>query len=539
VFGPPTVAEGCLIIGMGNGNFIETAEQMRARVVTKLRRDGRPEAEIAEAEKGLGPAGEVWRIDLASREVAWRYRLPRTVLGAVAAADGMLYFGSRDGRLTCLSAEGKLLGRWDAREPILSSPAVGDGHVYFVTASGRLHCLGRKNLEPVWERALGAGANYLSSPAVALGHVYVGTDGDGLRCIGQPGGAAPVVWRDGWRGGTDASALPAEGATSWTYPSRPDSRFAVTAPLLPLDGGMAVACTHDGKNLLLRLQAGDGIGDGERAVWAAVFANPVSVAPARVGDSLFVADGSPGQAGRTLRCLSVAEGMERWRAAVAADASGAFALDAKRVFLWVSSGTVLCLSPGGEPLWSQPVGKGGVPPAPGSDIVVVATEAELLALDEAGGKELWRVALADAPRFAPARRGVAIVLATDKGVSSHSMLDGRRLWSAEVGAIAAPPVVDNDRIAVVTEAGEMLLLRPVEGSIAVRAPAAAVPPLLVGERVLFADKGLMLLPGAGEAPVPWADTSGLGRPVTPLVLSDSHVYLATETRGVVCLSPRR
>jgi hypothetical protein len=134
---------------------------------------------------------------------------------------------------------------------------------------------------------------------------------------------------------------------------------------------------------------------------------------------------------------------------------------------------------------------------------------------------------------------VAIVLATAKGVSSHSMLDGRRLWSAEVGAIAAPPVVDNDRIAVVTEAGELLLLRPVEGSVAVRAPAGAVPPLLAGERILFAAKELMLLPGAGEAPVPWADTSELGRPVTPFVLSDSHVTLATESRGVVCLSPRR
>jgi outer membrane protein assembly factor BamB len=539
VFGPPTVADGRLIIGMGNGNFIETAEQMRARVVTEMRRDGRPEAEIVEAEKKMGPAGEVWSIDLASRRVVWRYRLPRTVLGAVAAADGVLYFGSRDGRLTCLSSEGKMLGRWDAREPLLSSPAVGEGHVYFATASGRLHCLRRKGLEPVWERALGAGANYLSSPVVALGHVYVGTDGDGLRCIGRPGGAAPTVWSAGWRGGTDASALAAEGTVSWTYPSAGDRRFAVTAPLLPLDDGVAVACTHDGKNLLLKLQAGDGIPDGERAVWAAVLPNPVTVAPARVGDSLLVVDGSPGQEGRTLRCLSVSEGKERWLAAVAPDGSGQFALDGRRIFVWVSSDTVLCLSPRGEPLWSTPVGKGRVTPAPGSDIVVVATDEELLALDDASGKELWRVALADAPRFAPARRGVAIVLATAKGVSSHSMLDGRRLWSAEVGAIAVPPVVDNDRIAVVTEGGEMLLLRPVEGSVAVRAPAAAVPPLLVGERVLFAAKGLMLLPGAGGTPAPWVDTTGLGRPVTPLVLSDSQVTLATDARGVVCLSPRR
>ena len=38
-------------------------------------------AEIAEALKNMGPAGEVWCVDLASHKVSWTFKMSQTVLG--------------------------------------------------------------------------------------------------------------------------------------------------------------------------------------------------------------------------------------------------------------------------------------------------------------------------------------------------------------------------------------------------------------------------------------------------------------------------
>jgi len=545
VFGPPTLVDGKLYIGMGNGNFIETAEQVRARVLAEMREGGESAEEIAAAEKRLEPVGEVWCVDLKTRKVEWKYKVRRTILGAIAAGRDRLYFGSRDGRLYCLSTKGKLVGRWNAHDPIMASPALGSEHVYFVTQSGRLHCLAANALEPVWDVQLGDGENFVGSPTLALGHIYVGTAEDGLACIGRVGEPPVPLWTDGARGGADRSPLPARGALAWRYPKTSSAPLTVTAPMMMLDGALYVPCSLADHAGLMKLKLGRGIkDDAERIIWTRPLPEPVTIPPAGVGKHVYVVAGSPGKTDLALYCLNADDGEERWQLPLQPGASGQFALDRRHLYIWTGPETLTCLpvrtDERPEPLWSKRLGRGAVPPAPGKGILTVATASELLALDDGTGTRLWRARLKDAPIFGPVRLERSVVVAMQQGISLHRIVDGSRVWSAALGRIAAPPVADQDRVAAITEGGELVMLSTSEGKELARVPDASrgVPPLLASEKIVFAGKDLMLSGGATDKPRQWARTGWLGRFLTPLILFDSHVYFATDKRGVVCLSRR-
>jgi len=549
VFGPPTLAHGKLYVGMGNGNFVQSAEQVRALAVQEMREAGRPEAEIAEAEKRLGPAGEVWCLDPATGAVAWRYRVARTVLGAVAAGDGRLYFGSSDGLLHCISAAGKPLKTWNARDPIMTSPALGQGHVYFGTAAGRLHCLNAETLEPAWDAPLGNRANYLSSPSVALGRVYIGTDGDGLRCIGCPGERLAPLWTAGERGGSDRSPLPERASVLWSYPRDAPEQFTATAPLMMLDGALYVPCSRADRPGLVRLKLDADIkADADRVAWAKLLPRPVTIPPGGLGDCVYAVVGTPGKTPLELQCLNAADGAERWTLPLDAKSSGQFALNRRHLYVWTGPETLTCLPAGtperGEPIWSKRLGEGAVAPAPGKGILVVATKGELLALDDGTGTILWRQKLAEAPLYAPVRLPKLIVLAAAGGLEVRRIVDGTVAWkerSPGLPAFLTPLTADEARVAAVTAASTLVVHEPGAGTLLGNHLGAwrAQGPLLASDGLLFASGELNVLREDAEAPKLWARTSWLGRLLTPFVLHDSHVCFATEKRGIVCLGARR
>ena len=70
VFGPPTIADGRLIFGMGEGDYVKP-----------------------------GKGGEVRCLNLKTLEHEWSFSLEKTVLGAVAAKGDRLFFGCQDGFL--------------------------------------------------------------------------------------------------------------------------------------------------------------------------------------------------------------------------------------------------------------------------------------------------------------------------------------------------------------------------------------------------------------------------------------------------------
>jgi len=492
VFTPPTIAGGCVYVGMGNGNFINSAEEVRAQQIDKLKKQGKTRQEIAEAEKGLAPAGEVWCLDAAGGEVRWRFKTPRTILGAIAADvdasgaspqpggarrgnRGRLYFATRGGSAYCLSADGRQIAVWHAYEPVLASPAVTGQCVYYVTDGGKLYALDKTSFEPRWETTLGTDGRFISSPVVARGRLYVGTQNHGFLCVGRPGGGAgpPPLWC-GWLGGpgktglADAEPLPARAALLWRYPPKPaenqaQERLVVVAPAAVLGQALYVPVADGPKKGLLCLK-NDPAGRRQETppvAWHFPAPNGVVLSPAGNEDRIFVVDSPPGQADRHLHCLRAETGEPLWRRPVAPDASGRLVFTGRFLLIHDAADTLTCLDAEGNPVWRRRTG-----PLAGSaawqDLIAVAAvqePAELLAMDLPTGEPLWRISLGGAPAFGPAVRKNVIYTAAGKGIAARSLIDGTLEWQVDAGGAAGRFVVDGTHLAYFNTAGELVVLK--------------------------------------------------------------------------------
>jgi len=581
VFGSPSIAGGKLFVGMGNGNLIETAEQVREKTLTRMLAEGASEAEIAAAGERLGPVGRIWALDVATGRKLWEFALDRTVLGTIAAADGRLYFGSRDGRLYCLTQDGEFVCKWDAHEPILASPAVGTDHVYFVTENGRLYALERHGLHRVWEAVAGTGGRFLSSPAVARGHVYVGTGESGLVCLGQPAETRRFVWagdlggpgRSGW---VDASPLPKVGSFAWRYPKTAEGQSApvIHAPAAYLDGTLYVGLDGDsGRGLVsLKLPAGSGrsrrAGPEQRWLYAA--ANPLYHSPAVGQDRAYFVDGRAGDPNRRLHCVNLADGKPLWTHSVAEDAPGRVLLTASRLFVLDGAETLSCFDPGGEDpgapsapgvtdeadrkLWSVTMpGPVGSPAAVG-ELVLMCSDSPpgVIALEVSDGRERWRRPLPSAPTTGPVANEDMVAVGTSDGLAVLSIVDGSPLWSSAIGAVCGPVVCDQERLACTTAASRIVVVDwsgrqhlQLGGAAAGRSgapempPIPGMPPMLCGQRLLYCSpKCLVRVELDSGRTDRWRDTAWMGPITAPPILVESRAYFATGGRGLVCVGPR-
>lgn len=553
VFGPPAIADGKLYLGMGNGDFVKTAEEVLADQLKAMREKGRSDAEIAAARAGLGPAGEVWCIDLATLKVDWKFKVGRTVLGAVAVAGEQLYFGSRDGNLYCLGRGGQLLGRWNAHAPIVTSPAVTDRHVYFITNTGTIHGLDRHTMEPVWQLAVSTRPLCISSPAIARGRLFVGTQFDGFVCVGQPRDRRDVpLWAGhlggpGRGGNIDSSPLPEAGALHWQYPADQAGQTkdaVVAAPPAILNGRVFVPLAS-GPRVGVAVLPADAKSDQTPAETAFLQTDQhVTHSPAVVGDRVLVVDGSPGEIRRHLHAFDPASTKELWRYLIVAGASGAMAASADMVLLADQPAAITCLGLDGRALWSAGVGFVAYPPTAAGTMVVVAVEdpPALVALDRATGIELWRGPLEKKALAAPVVHKATIWLATGRGIEARSLIDGapRPGWSLDGGPATGDLVLGKRAIAYTNAAGQVVVLAREDGTVLRRVEGAAgnMPPLLAGDwLVYFGKDGPMRvsLQDDSARPMLWMDTAWMGNPVTPMVLADSKLYFGIAGWGMVRL----
>ncbi|KPL01766.1 MAG: hypothetical protein AMK75_03975, partial [Planctomycetes bacterium SM23_65] len=554
VFGSPAIADGKLFVGMGTGNYIQSAEQVKTAVETTLRRDGKSESEIAAALKGLDPVGEVWCIDLGTHEVLWKYGVGRTILGAAAVAEGRVYFGSRDNWLYCISTDGKLIDKWNAREPIVTSPAVGKRHVYVVTQKGRLCALDRATFRPVWETDLGT--EVMSSPTVARGHVYVGTSGSGLVCVGDPGAARAPVWfghlgGPGRSGCDDDTPLPERTRFAWRYPTPAEDSSGheepvVSAPAAHLKDTLYVGLSAKERPGLVKLQLAERRSGPPTESWFCPSANPVYISAAAWRDAVYFVDGKRGDGGRKLRCVDAAAGKVLWSRDVAKDASGSF--------IWTGGGVLiadradglshLVSSERGIGGWSQNVGRIVGMPLVVEDIVVATVEnpSALVALDRPTGRTLWRKTLDAAPRTGPVFAGDMIWVGAEGGVSAHDLVDGERLLAAKTGPVTGVLVCDAEKLACVNDAGQIVLLRGKSGEEIVRVPDVqpGMSPMLLPDAVLYLSKGgIERYDWNTRKSTTWFKLSSWkGKVTAPMTLSRGHVFLATDKLGLICVGPR-
>jgi len=575
VFGSPSISGGKLYVGMGHGDFVNTAEQVAANLRAKLNEEGKSEEEIAGEVGKIKPVGEVWCIDLASHEVDWKFPVGRVVLGAVAVDVDRVYFGSRDEHLYCVSTDGKAMGKWNAHASIVTSPAVAGKHVYAVTETGQLYGLDKKRMSLVWDVSLNVPS--FSSPTVARGHVYVGSTGNGLMCVGRPGrekmapiwpGALGGAGKAGW---IDDSMLPGRGAYSWGYVGEADESGqkpappAIHAPAAYVDGTFYVGLNRQGTFGLARLDAQQKTDEkqsqGEQPKktaggkltqrWLAPSNNAVYLSAAATKDAVFFVDGRKGDSGRTLRRLDVETGKELWTHPVASEAGGEFVITYDKLFVADTAKGLRCLDVAGsaaaKELWRANVGPTVGQPVVTADMIIVAVQspAQLVVLDRASGMQLLVVPLESAPRTGPLLMGSRVWFGAAEGVGCYDLARGRMAEPIDTGAVATRLVAASGRLACVNEAGELVVitLEPAE-EISVQRVAGALalfPPVLTDDAVLFgADGSLRYYDLGSQKDSQWAliRASFPGRLVSPMIVADSHVFFATDKKGLVCMKPK-
>lgn len=552
VFGPSTVAGGKIFFGMGNGNFIESAEEVMAKELEKMHKAGKSAAEMAEAQKMLGPIGEIWCVDLATGQKQWAFKAGRTVLGAIAASADRVYFGARDGFVYGVGFDGKELARWNAHAAIVTSPALTDTHVYVVTETGKCYGLTADELEPAFEATLGFAGPFLSSPAVARGRVYVGSQDDGLLCLGKH--AAGETKRDdaqrwsGYLGGpgaggcVDGQPLPERGKFAWRFPAEMPAEgeppLVFAAPPAHLDGQLYVPVSGARKGVLCFPDSADAA--PEKETWFAETPNGVTLSPAAMGGFVYVVDGQPGDAKRALRCLDAKTGAAHWTHAIGNDAPGTLALLDDRVLAADGAKTLSAFDAEGQVLWTKELGVVRHAPTSAETMifVAVAEPPALVALDGPTGRELWRAKLDAPPQSGPLPRKGVLLLGTDKGVSARSLVDGTEQWPAAGGGVTGNALVlDKKRILYVSAAGELVSVDAENGAVLAKVPGAlpGLPPLVSRGAVLFATASGLSRLGAGDAEAQlWTKTAWLGKFTSPPVLAASRVYFGTDKRGWIC-----
>ena len=535
VFSPPAIARGKIFVGIGNGDFVFSAEELIARKIEELRASGTSEAVLGEMAKEWKTNGEVWCIDLATHRVEWRFETDRTVLGAVVAGEDRLFFGSRSGTVYSVGFDGKQIASWNARAPIIASLALTQSHVYAASESGRLFALDQAFLQPVWETTLGSPGTFVSSPAIARGHVYVGSPGDGLLCIGRAAGdAAAPVWAGhlggaGVGGNLDHAPLPERGTIVWRWPYESKG-----APAAAMNGRLFIPSSDSTRRGLVCLRA-----DGPEQEWLCETPLGVSSSPAASAKHAVFVDGATGDSGRRVHLVDLSSGARLWSAEVAADASGLLCLTADAVLIEDQRGRLTSFDFSGRVRWrfSNQSQLAGPLVCAGSLIIATASAPDaLLALDACEGKMLWSVAVKETPLTGPVTHRKTILFGTRTGIAAHSIIDGKLLWHAPVGEVRTALVLSGNSVCAVSAAGKLVVVDAMSGEIRARHAGAIpnIPPLPARDALLYSTAaGLARYDIANHTSELWMAGDEFGAITSPLIMSGSSVYFATESGGFI------
>ena len=555
VWGPPTLVGDRLVVGMGNGTLAESATQAWERRQQEMSQSGWKQEAIDAAAPNFIPGGALWALEAQSGRTLWTRKLRQTLCGAVAAADGRLYFASRDGLCMCVTLDNELVAQWDAHEGIESSPAVGSNHMYVVTESGRLCGLDRHQLHLIWQAHLGKGELFTSSPVVGNGHVYVGTPENGLLCLGNPSDQlSEAVYWPGARGGAgrsgciDGSSLPAKGAFAWRWPVDHSGGFRAVPPVITsaavLNGTLYASLCSAGRTGLVALTVGDSTTKPPTTdKWFVATAYPPGAMVAATTSRVYFAEGQAGQPMRQLRCVDANTGSEVWRTPIEGRASGAFTLAASSLYFCGRPDELLCMATrgiqAGQVRWSARVGHAlGLPCLTGDRVLVATTDNGVVAVTSRGGKLCWQQPTPRPPLTGPIANADVAVFATVDSLVGLSLVNGARLWTLPCRPSAVPLVADETRILCTQTNGEIVVVTW-NGKVAfsIKSAMPGLAGLLFGERILYCNQQGTLQTIALSELHPesrWLATAWLGTITTAPVMAEGGVYFTTAEKGLIC-----
>lgn len=550
VFSSPAIADGKLYVGSGNGDMAYQAEDL-----------------------SLPPGGQVVCVDLASFSIDWEVDLPRTVLGAVAVADGRVFAACRDGSCYVLSTEGRQLDVYQTHSEILSSPAVADGLVYLVSRAGVCQAFDVRTGRNVWECSIGNAApadmlGYLSSPAVARGHVYVGTPDAGLVCAGRPGRRARPLWPSS-RGGAHQGAW----NSAWLVPAAEwMDNYPISEEAPTKKPAVEAGCALIGPDILVPLtkQADQGSGlvclgieDGRfQQRWHLQTDLDVISPPTAIGtpegllDRAVLLDGRSGQKGRKLYCLD-GEGEILWTRQAGREASRWLCITAERIFAQLDGqDSLTCVGIDGAEEWTAPADRLTGPPLLEGNFLLLPVAGQdgpaVLVLDPVTGAKLKRIAVpADQIHDLHLQDGVVDIL-TDQGLASVDLAGPTEVRAPAPSGPAAATAGSFSAQAVwyVSAQGQLVRRSLKEEQTQTVGPASPVAaPLRVGPSVLSFDPegNLQLITidektGQLSEPISWlgqAGSSWLGQAGTALHASGPHVLVGMRGWGLCLFGARR
>lgn len=131
----------------------------------------------------------LYAVNVSTGNEVWNVSIDGTI-STPTLAFGVVYVGSKDGKLYCIDAEtGTILWTFQANGKIDSSPAVANGIIYFATntPNGTIYAL-YPNGTLLWKYTLtppeGKYYNIMSSPFVWNGKLFIGADDGNLYIFG-------------------------------------------------------------------------------------------------------------------------------------------------------------------------------------------------------------------------------------------------------------------------------------------------------------------------------------------------------------------
>ncbi len=339
----------------------------------------------------------------------------------------------------------------------------------------------------------------------------------------------------------------------------PGERFPVRAPLedsIPIEGQpLPVAAAEEPENQAQAIalpgmvsnaewsqRGGNALHDGPHGrlssapqlVWAATIGagnsrrNRITATPVVSGGVVYAMD-----ALAKVTAVSVAGGT-LWQADLTAEfdrggaqSGGGLAVSAGRVYATTGYGEVLAIdAANGKVLWRQRLGApaAGAPALAGSQVYVMSTDGTGWALDAASGRVLWTMpaaenVLASDTGAAPAVNGGTVIFPFSAGVMVAASTDtGAGLWQAAItgnrlgrayansGDITGDPVVQGGAVYVGTQAGRTGAFSADTGErLWTTEEGAMNPPLVVGGSVfVVSDAARLVRLDAGTGERIWA-----------------------------------
>jgi outer membrane protein assembly factor BamB len=156
VWGMPAVQGECLYAGIGNGNFLMSADQL---------------------EKPKKPAGAVLCLERSTGKRIWRYDVPDGVYVRPCVDEKYVWFAARDRHCYCVDRRGgDLIWKTDLGSAVVASPSLADygesKSLYVASSGGLVSHLDARTGKVVWTfdvtKDAGQSAALFSSPLVQL-----------------------------------------------------------------------------------------------------------------------------------------------------------------------------------------------------------------------------------------------------------------------------------------------------------------------------------------------------------------------------------